>query len=67
MLFRESFVYYWTFKKYKSTSTSDLLFQFGEWPAMCYLQRVRKDSDPAYLAGASLIAPGIVLTAAHWV
>ena len=37
---------------------------------MCYLQREQQIQDspvPVIIAGASLIAPGIVLTAAHWV
>ena len=43
---------------------------FGEWPHMCIiLQNLIQDGKPTqyYKCGASLIAPDIVLTAAHCV
>ena len=43
------------------------ILQFGEWPHVCYLQQELPNFVPVMIAGASLIAPGIVLTAAHWV
>ena len=48
--------------------TDSISFQFGEWPHVCYLQRFHKNSGvKVFLSGASLIAPGVILTAAHWV
>ena len=41
----------------------------GEWPHMCAIFKFgsgRRDKA-VFLAGASLIAPGVVLTVAHWV
>ena len=38
----------------------------GEWPSMCGIYKKREEGIE-YLAGASLITPGVVLTAAHWV
>ena len=45
---------------------------FGEWPNMCLILRklfnpVSGEEEIYYQAGASLIAPNIVLTAAHQV
>ena len=45
---------------------------FGEWPNMCLILRklinpVSGEEEVYYQAGASLIAPNIVLTAAHQV
>ena len=42
--------------------------QFGEWPHMCaiiHLSKVEGEKSKVYKGGASLIAPGIVFTAAH--
>ena len=44
--------------------------EFGEWPHMCIiLQNViqNEKSEQYYVCGASLISPGVVLTAAHCV
>ena len=43
---------------------------FGEWPHMCLILRrvknpVTETEEVYYQAGASLIAPNVVLTAAH--
>ena len=45
---------------------------FGEWPNMCLIlikviNPVSREEEVYYKAGASLIAPNIVLTAAHQV
>lgn len=41
---------------------------FGEWPNMCIiLQKIITKKQEYYKCGASLIAPNIVLTAAHCV
>ena len=37
----------------------------GEWPHMCAIYQVR-NNQTTFVAGASLIAPKIVLTVAHW-
>ena len=39
--------------------------QFGEWPHVCMIMRKNTAGIDAFLGGASLIAPGIVVTAAH--
>ena len=40
--------------------------QFGEWPHVCMLiMRKNTTGNDAFLGGASLITPGIVVTAAH--
>ena len=44
--------------------------KFGEWPHMCAIKKKRTLNDKTiqeFWAGASLITPGILLTAAHWV
>ena len=44
--------------------------EFGEWPNMCIILKSanhRGDSFDLYQCGASLVAPGIILTAAHCV
>ena len=38
----------------------------GKWPGMCGIY-YKHENTYAYLAGASLVTPGIVITAAHWV
>jgi hypothetical protein len=38
----------------------------GEWPHMCAIFILRQ-GEFAFLSGASLIAPAVVLTAAHWI
>ena len=62
-----------------ANQVSSTFTQFGEWPHMCMILRVsrRKTGGPdgsfaspgffqeSLVGGASLIAPGIVLTAAH--
>ena len=39
--------------------------QFGEWPHVCMIMKRNTAGIDAFLGGASLIAPGIVVTAAH--
>ena len=39
--------------------------QFGEWPHMCAILLDNVASSNLYVAGGSLIAPGVILTAAH--
>jgi hypothetical protein len=39
--------------------------QFGEWPHACILYKVDSKKDDLFIGGASLIAPGVVITAAH--
>ena len=41
--------------------------QFGEWPHMCALLRVEVEGERVYQCGASLLEPGVLLTAAHCV
>ena len=44
--------------------------QFGEWPHMCAVQRIINLGAleyQIYLSGGSLIAPNVVITAAHYV
>merc|ERR1711992_425956 len=44
--------------------------QFGEWPHMCAILHttpVEEETINLYQCGGSLIAPGVVLTAAHYV
>ena len=44
--------------------------QYGEWPHMCAVLKsaeVSGEKVNLYVCGASLIAPGIVLTGAHCV
>ena len=38
---------------------------FGEWPHTCAILKRRNNGKWQYVAGASLIEEGIVLTAAH--
>ena len=41
---------------------------FGEWPHMCALKKtVDAGRSAQFLCGASLISPGVLLTAAHCV
>ena len=39
--------------------------QEGEWPHTCLMYRLNNDQRLEYFAGASLIAPGVLITAAH--
>ena len=39
--------------------------RFGEWPHMCAVLERRNGSAWAFVAGASLVADGVLLTAAH--
>ena len=44
--------------------------KFGEWPHMCAILKKRTiggETKLEFWAGASLITPGVLLTAAHWV
>ena len=53
-----------------SGSSNPFETQFGEWPHMCAIMKSREIEDKTtqeFFAGASLIAPGVLLTAAHWV
>ena len=49
------------------TKPSDREFatQFGEWPHACLLYKLNSLNNYEFVGGASLIAPGVVLTAAH--
>ena len=38
----------------------------GKWPGMCGIY-YKHENTYAYLSGASLVTPGVVMTAAHWV
>ena len=38
--------------------------QEGEWPHTCLMYRF-KEGRPEFFGGASLIAPGVLITAAH--
>ena len=51
----------------KVTKPSDREFatQFGEWPHTCLLYKLNSLDNYEFVGGASLIAPGVVLTAAH--
>ena len=49
-------------------SSSDSETQFGEWPHMCVVLNCAKIGDEEhslFVCGASLIAPNVILTAAH--
>ena len=59
-----------------SVSSDPFETKFGEWPHMCAILKSRtvvsnsgeQDKEvQEFFAGASLIAPGVLLTAAHWV
>ena len=39
--------------------------QFGEWPHVCLLLKLNNNQRHEFLGGASLIAPGVAITAAH--
>ena len=42
--------------------------QFGEWPGMCAMFKLNiQENIDEFIGGASLLAPGAVLTAAHLV
>ena len=38
----------------------------GKWPNMCGIY-YKRGKTFEYLAGASLVTPGVLITAAHWV
>jgi hypothetical protein len=38
---------------------------YGEWPYMCAIF-LTNGAEQTFLAGASLIAPGVALSVAHW-
>ena len=54
-----------------SVSNDKFEAQIGEWPHMCAIIKSRTiEGDKQvseFFAGASLITPGVLLTAAHWV
>ena len=39
--------------------------QFGEWPHACLLYKINRFDNYEFIGGASLISPGVILTAAH--
>ena len=41
------------------------LTQEGEWPHICIMYNVNIKNDYSYIGGATLIAPGVLVTAAH--
>ena len=55
-----------------ATLTTELPFDIpaiapkDKWPNMCGLY-YKREKAYEYLSGASLITPGVVITAAHWV
>ena len=54
----------------EENASGDIGTKFGEWPHMCAIMKNRiigNITKIEYWAGASLITPGILLTAAHWV
>ena len=38
---------------------------FGEWPHSCLLLDTSKNKQGDFVGGATLIAPGVIITAAH--
>jgi hypothetical protein len=46
----------------EGTTTSTV---YGEWPYMCAIF-LSNGAEQTFLAGASLIAPGVALSVAHW-
>ena len=54
----------------KNNVTGRLDTEFGEWPHMCAILKKRNLNGKIiqeFWAGASLITPGVLITAAHWV
>ena len=55
--------------KIKNPQDGEQATDFGEWPHVCILYEVTSNSrsgeELKFLGGASLIAPGVVITAAH--
>ena len=41
--------------------------KFGEWPHMCAIKSYDRNGEKQFICGASLITPGVLLTAAHCV
>jgi len=48
-----------------SQQDGDFATQFGEWPHVCILMKIVTGGEDEFIGGASLIASGIVITAAH--
>ena len=55
-------------RELRSLSLADIppIAPEGKWPGMCGIY-YKRENTYSYLAGASLVTPGIVMTAAHWV
>ena len=52
----------------QSNNPNDRVTQFGEWPHMCAVlnrTKIGEEEHSLFVCGGSLIAPNVVLTAAH--